>query len=116
MKIHVTQRTIRNSYSNIISVSYCALQRLLSKKNPDFYTAGTYGWNADVYVISPNTVIVTGYRPFGNCKAGYELCQTYESKAADVAEYYSFDPERAKTRLEEMIREFAEEALENENG
>lgn len=116
MKIHVTQRTIRNSYSNIISVGYCNLQRLLSRRSPEFYTSGSYGWNADVYVVSPDTVIVTGYRPFGNRKPDYEQCEKYETKAAYVIEYYSFDQDRIANRLDEMIREFVEEALKNENG
>lgn len=116
MKIHVTQRTIRNSYSNIISVGYCKLQHLLSRRSPEFYTSGSYGWNADIYVVSPDTVIVTGYRPFGNCKPNYEQREKYESKAADVIQYYSFDPDRARIRLDEMIQEFVKEALENENG
>lgn len=55
-----------NAYRNVIKVGYCDLQDALKWSEPDFYTAGVYGWNADVYVIDYDTVIVTGYRPFGN--------------------------------------------------
>ena len=55
-----------NAYRNVIKVGYCDLQNALIGIEPNFYTAGVYGWNADVYVIDRDTVIVTGYRPFGN--------------------------------------------------
>ena len=42
------------------------MQYALKCLEPNFYTAGVYGWNSDVYVIGYDTVIVTGYRPFGN--------------------------------------------------
>lgn len=29
----------------------------------DFYTKGIYGWNEDIYHITPTTYITCGYRP-----------------------------------------------------
>lgn len=55
-----------SAYRNVIKVGYCDLQDALKWREPNFYTVGVYGWNADVYVIDYDTVIVTGYRPFGN--------------------------------------------------
>ena len=55
-----------NAYRNVIKVGYCDLQDALKWREPNFYTAGVYGWNSDVYVLDYDTVIVTGYRPFGN--------------------------------------------------
>ena len=66
MKTQITKRVIMNAYRNVIKVGYCDLQKALKWREPNFYTAGVYGWNADVYVIDCDTVIVTGYRPFGN--------------------------------------------------
>lgn len=57
-----------NAYENVITVGYCDLQYALKWREPNFYTVGVYGWNADVYVIDYDTVVVTGYRPFGNIK------------------------------------------------
>lgn len=46
----------------IVRVGYCDLQDALAGIRPDYYTAGVYGWNCDVYVIAGLT-ICTGYRP-----------------------------------------------------
>ena len=66
MKTKTTKKAIMSAYRNIIKVGYCDLQDALKWREPNFYTAGVYGWNSDVYVIDHDTVSVTGYRPFGN--------------------------------------------------
>ena len=66
MKTKITKKAIMSAYRNVIKVGYCDMQDVLKCREPNFYTAGVYGWNADVYVIDYDTVIVTGYRPFGN--------------------------------------------------
>ena len=66
MKTKITKKAIMSAYRNVIKVGYCDLQDALKLREPNFYTAGVYGWNADVYVIDYDTVIITGYRPFGN--------------------------------------------------
>ena len=60
------KKAIMSAYRNVIKVGYCDMQYALKWREPNFYTAGVYGWNSDVYVIDHDTVIVTGYRPFGN--------------------------------------------------
>lgn len=45
-----------------VRVGYCDLQAALQGIEPDYYTAGLYGWNCDVYTIAGLT-ICTGYRP-----------------------------------------------------
>ena len=66
MKTKTTKKAIMSAFENVIRVGYCDLQKALKWREPNFYTSGVYGWNADVYVIDCDTVIVTGYRPFGN--------------------------------------------------
>ena len=64
-KQRVTARCIREAESvgrPTVRVGYCDLQGALSGITPDFYTAGVYGWNCDVYTIAGLT-ICTGYRP-----------------------------------------------------
>lgn len=68
MKIKTTEKEIKRNFKKIYYCNYCDINNLLSVYNADYYTAGKYGWNADVYVIGFDTVIVTGYRPFGNIK------------------------------------------------
>lgn len=81
MKIKITMKEIRENYPNIIQVGYCELQNLLRGKEPEYYTCGIYGWNADIYKIDNKTVIVTGYRPFGNIKTNYEINNKYDEKS-----------------------------------
>lgn len=79
MKISTTQKEIKNTYKNIISVPYCALQNLLNYQNPVAYTTRREGWASDVYSID-GVAISTGYAPFGNIKPSYS-----ELKAVEVA-------------------------------
>lgn len=81
MKRKITMKEIRENYSNIIQVGYCELQNLLRGQEPKYYTCGIYGWNADIYEIDNKTVIVTGYRPFGNIKTNYEINNKYDEKS-----------------------------------
>ena len=82
MKYATTKKAILSNYPNVIKVGYCSLQTLLKFHSPRSYTASkTYGWRADVYEITPDTVIVTGYAPFGNIVPDYEIIKKYEEKA-----------------------------------
>ena len=80
MKKQVTKREIMKDGKRVIAISYCAAQRLLSTINARYYTAGVYGWNADVYEFG-GAYIVTGYRPFGQ-HVDYDLLKKYEAEAA----------------------------------
>ena len=100
MKVRVSARQVRNSYPVIIEVGYCALWNLLTTIDPHFYTAGTYGWNADIYEVDPNTVIVTGYRPFGNYN-GNKLADKYNKLAEEVNRKYNWTADYSK-RVEEL--------------
>lgn len=82
MKYATTKKAILSNYPNVIKVGYCSLQTLLKFRSPDAYTASkTYGWRADIYEITPDTVIVSGYAPFGNIVPDYETVKKYEEKA-----------------------------------
>ena len=66
MKYRTTAKAIRANYE-AVSLGYCEAQNLLrAVAEPEAYTCGVYGWNADIYrTTEPGKVIVTGYRPFG---------------------------------------------------
>lgn len=110
MKLMAKRKDVCAAYATIISVGYCHLQRLLSCEQPSAYTCGVYGWNADVYDFG-DTAIVTGYRPFGNKHATYNLCRKYEQEASDFF-YTNPDMHKAvnRIRLQRLIDDFIKEA------
>lgn len=70
-KRRVTARCIREAERAgrpTVRVGYCDLYGALSGIDPDYYTAGVYGWNCDVYVIA-GLAICTGYRPAAGVRA-----------------------------------------------
>lgn len=72
-----------NRNARCLSVGYCDLQDELSVLEPNGYTCGVYGWNADLYDLPYNFTIVTGYRPFGKVRLtlnGEEKKQIKEAK------------------------------------
>lgn len=101
------------SNTNIISVPYCQLQSLLHVLEPQAYTCGVYGWNADVYQVAPDTVIVMGYRPFGNVKPHHRLNKKYE-KLAEQALSVCTKCEICEAKINELINLYVKEVLESE--
>ena len=91
MKTRITKKAIMNTYPNVIKVGYCDLQDALKWREPNFYTAGVFGWNADVYVIDCDTVIVTGYRPFGNVELPCNVIDTLNKCAESITRYFDYD-------------------------
>lgn len=64
MSIKATRKSINETFRSVYQVPYCSAQYLTMDVAPMAYTAGVYGWNADVYAMG-STALVTGYRPFG---------------------------------------------------
>lgn len=65
----------------------CALQHTLSHLDPDFYNAGSYGWNNDTYIIQHNgetIAISTGYRNTRGEEIPYELIRSTEDCAREI--------------------------------
>lgn len=91
MKIPITEKAIMSAYHNVIKVGYCDMQDALKRREPDFYTVDVYGWNADVYVIDYDSVIVTGYRPFGNVELSREVINTLNKCAESITRYLNYD-------------------------
>ena len=107
MKFKTTKKAIKEAYSTIISIGYCNLQYLLQTTNPIAYTSGVDGWKADIYDIN-GVAIVTGYQPFGNIEADYDICYKYEKKAIKIIRNI-YDYEARKAALNDLIGEFIEE-------
>jgi hypothetical protein len=105
MKTKITKKAIMSAYRNAIKVGYCDMQDALKWREPNFYTAGVYGWNADVYVIDNDTVIVTGYRPFGNTEIPREVIDTLNKCAESITHYCEYDTAKIylKNNLDELV-------------
>ena len=106
MKYRTTKKEVTYGYYYKLSVGYCDLQHLLQWTEPEAYTCGTYGWNADIYGVGCNFCIVTGYRPFGNIKSNYERNRAYDKKAEQIVHDYKRPYEERKAELDELLKEF----------
>ena len=83
-KTRVTAKWVRQSFTTIYSASYATFCDLAaSLPVPSYYTCGVYGWNADVFVLDMDTVVVAGYRPFGNVEVSTEQLREILSKQGD---------------------------------
>lgn len=105
MKTRTTKKAIMTSYRNVIKVGYCDLQQALKGLEPNYYTAGVYGWNADIYVIDNDTVLVTGYRPFGNTSLTRDTIETLNKCGADLMHYRGYTA--ARQAIKENLRELS---------
>lgn len=106
MKTKITKKAITGAYRNVIKVGYCDMQDALKWREPNFYTEGVYGWNSDVYVIDYDTVIVTGYRPFGNVELPREVIDTLNKCAKSITRYLNYDLAKIylENNLDELVR------------
>lgn len=110
MKVQVSQRKIMSNYFAVICVGYADLQNLLAYEDARFYTAGVYGWNANLFEVpGTNRIIVTGYRPFGNIQ-GYKV-REYDQKARElIVETQKADMSflESQQKLRELIKEWSD--------
>lgn len=105
MSIKTTKKSVMDNYLTI-SVGYCELTSLLAYTPKIAHTEGVYGWNANIYLMPypyEGTVIVTGYRPFGEISPCHELLKKYEQKAKSL-----FD----KDEINKLLLDFVKEVLE----
>lgn len=109
MKVQTTTKAVKNNYSKIIRIGYCDLQTLLSLEEPFAYTAGVYGWNANIYDLN-GIALVTGYRTFGEISPSWELIEKYEQKAKEVIDLI-YNYEERKEALKTLIDSFLEEVI-----
>lgn len=107
MKTKVTQKFVKATHRAVLSVGYCGLQNLLAYESPWAYTAGVYGWKADIYSFG-NVAISTGYSPFGR-EVPYDVYHKYDVAAEEVRKESRWDYEKAKPKLDELILKFIEE-------
>lgn len=108
MKFKTTKKAIMANYVKVIEIGYCDLQYLLNYKSPIAYTAGVYGWNADIYDFG-GVAIVTGYKPFGNIHPNWEIVEKYEKEAMGA-----YCRHEDKLFFDNLLKKFIEEVLKND--
>lgn len=107
MKFKTTKKEITSNFDKILGIGYCGLQHLLYYQNPIAYTCGVYGWYADIYNIN-GVIICTGYCPFGNIRADYNLTKEYDEKARQITNDRNKSYEQRKEEVNSLLNEFIE--------
>lgn len=79
MKINVTAKQLRGLAKHEFRAPYAELQKIFRGVEPDFYTAGRYGWNFDAYYDKESSVLITtGYRNTFGRQIPHELIEHVE--------------------------------------
>ena len=108
--MELKRKQIKGMYKNIIKVGYCELPDLLSYTKKMGYTAGIYGWNADIFQVDWNTAIITGYRPFGNIDPDRMIIRKYNEETRRLKKQ-NINYEQIKSKLDELIENFKNEVI-----
>lgn len=120
IKLKVSKREIKNNFKNVLYCGYCELADLLSYKDANYYNANCYGWRNDIYLINNNTVIVTGYEPFGNIEIPKDIAKKYNNIAYRIkknglkdaqTKKIMFDYDILKDNIDEVIEEMLKEII-----
>ena len=108
MKFKTTKKEIYQNYKNVICVSYCKLDYLLTNHEPIAYNSGVDGWKCDIYDIN-GVAIVTGYQPFGNIRPDYNIIKKYEDEARKICgdSWGSF--QNMMDQVDQLLNQFIEE-------
>lgn len=113
IKLKVNKRDIRNNFKNVLYCGYCELCDLLSYVDASYYNANSYGWRNDIYLINTNTVIVTGYEPFGNIEIPIDIAKKYNDIAKKIKIDEKLDFEAQKEKIDNLIDEMIKEIKNN---
>lgn len=111
-KMKTSERDLKKSYDNIISVGYCNIWYLLQGLEPKYYTNGVYGWNSDNYHITNSILISTGYRPVKGIYANKGTTEKYNNKALKIYYNKNYDSQKKLRKIEILRNNFIKEVLE----
>ena len=107
MKTQTTRRYIQAVHTKVFQTG-CNLQNLLIGRQPSYYLAGVYGWNADVYSVGSFAVCM-GYRGMTGMEIPYKLSFAFDEKARKIylENYKEWD--NCVKLLDDLISLFIEE-------
>lgn len=106
---------ITKRYSKVWRCGYCDLQKIFSRDDYQFYNAGVYGWNNDIFCDPINDqILTTGYRNMRGERIPTELIKKYSDRADAIREEFrgkwdKVSSEHERERLGKNKREFLEE-------
>ena len=101
IKQHTTIKNIRNNYKKVFRCGYCDLQLIYRGVDPQFYNAGLYGWNCDIYVdYTRDIAITTGYRNMAGRMIPDELIKKYSKIAEEITSNYARPYEETRAKLQ----------------
>ena len=91
MKQETTMKYICALFDKVYQCGYGDLQFIFQGITADYYNAGIYGWNCDVYAdYSRDIAITTGYRNTRGKKIPRELIKKYSDKAQKITARYDY--------------------------
>ena len=81
-KQHIAIKNIRNEWKKVFYCGYCDLHDIYYHETPQFYNAGVYGWNCDIYCdYARDIAITTGYRNMAGRRIPDELIKKYDGES-----------------------------------
>lgn len=110
-KQHTTIKSIRNNWRKVFRCGYCDLQNIMRGREANYYNAGIYGWNCDIYCdYLRDIAITTGYRNMTGRLIPAEIIEKYSKIADEINENYWKKPyTEVREALDENIKNFFEE-------
>ena len=85
MKTQTTIKSIKKNWSKVWSCGYCDLQYIMSGVEPQYYNAGIYGSNCDIYTDALRDIaITTGYRNMAGRTIPTEIIEKYSKIAKNI--------------------------------
>ena len=107
-KIHTSMKDIRNNWRKVFRCGYCDLQDIMRYENPQYYNAGVYGWNCDIYCdYARDIAITTGYRNMAGKLIPSEIIKKYSAIAKEICkDMWSADYDKVLAELEQNRQAF----------
>jgi len=110
MKTRTPMKTV-NNFEHVYKCPASVLYYIFNGIEPNYYNAGTYGWNCDIYVnYSHDTAICTGYRCNKGKNIPSELIDKYTEKAVTIINKHLNYAEH-RTALDDNINDFLNELI-----
>lgn len=109
MKKHTSMANITRYYSKVFRCGYCDLQYIMRLRPADYYNAGVYGWNCDIYTFG-DIAITTGYRNMRGLLIPEEIIRKYSDIAKEICNTpFGTDYTALRNALEENAERFIAE-------